>query len=445
MKKIAAVFVAAMVVGGAAWAAPTDPTGGEGRKGIVNTGVSPTGSIERRSSAGMFSSDIDNFIKPRFYDSKIGTFLYAGANIPSDASRFDFGFAKSIGDLYLGFYYGGGLLDANGKLSPATTDPNTPKEVGTDKVNWDSDFALLLGVAGMGIRLDAHVPTNSVYDRNVGKDGNVEVDTTKTTVTYAPSFALAWGTQMGDLAPWARVGYRFADVTVWNDKKSDADKTGKDNYTRTAEKAAFELSGGAEYAMGEGAVGGALNVGITLPKVETLKKRPSGDKDQTNRQGGMLGVGLSAYYSRTFDFDSVKLGFSPNVGFALSQRSNSWAGDSGSGVAYGDIWTTLDLGVDMGITWQISQKAAVFTGATVNAFDWTTAAKTGKVKVGDKEVADKDSAWIINGVTINNPTIGLTYSPVENITVGLVLNDFIFGLFGGWTNPSFDFTVSAKL
>jgi len=255
---------------------------------------------------------------------------------------------------------------------------------------------------------------------------------------------------MGDLAPWARVGYRFPEVNEQDYKSvsgGDTDAT----YRKLTQNAAFELSGGAEYALGEGAVGGELNLGLTLPaKLKTSAKGANPAPEAKDKMGGRIGAGVSAYYSREFDFGSgVKLGFKPNAGFAITTGSNSVEGDSGSQLSTGDRYTTLDLGVNMGITWQVGQKVAVFGGTSLRAFDWTTWVRTGESQAA--EGADKqkgDSSWRVTGFSGMTPRIGMTFTPAENITVGLNLMEFIDGLFGyGSTTyrPAFDFVVSAKL
>jgi len=278
----------------------------------------------------------------------------------------------------------------------------------------------------------------------------VDVDNLVSHVTNGPSFAVTWGAQMGDLAPWARVGYKVGNIDLSDDKKVDQDTATAPGYVKITSGAAFELSGGAEYALAQGAVGGELNVGITLPSTYTDKKVPTGMDEQTAKSGGALGLGLSGYYSRTFDFgNGVKLGVSPTLGFALTSQSNSTDGTAGAQLKYGDLYTTLDGKVDMGLTWQVGQKVALFGGTSVRAFDWTVASKTGKEQPasGVDKTTNKDSAWRFGGVVIDDPTIGMTFTPVQNVSVGLALNDFINGLFGNETNftPGFDFTVSAKL
>ena len=112
-----------MIAGGAAFAqADTDDF--HVNAGLLSTGAFnavPTLSTEARFSAGLFTTDVDNFINPRFHNPQIGTFFFLGgfpgeSDDVSETERPGFvlsgGFGRTLADgLYLAVYYGGSLAD----------------------------------------------------------------------------------------------------------------------------------------------------------------------------------------------------------------------------------------------------------------------------------------------------------------------------------------------
>jgi hypothetical protein len=451
------------MAGGSAWAQSAGgfmpgtgnrPNAGAGRNGVVDLNAVPDLSIEGRNSAGVFGSDADDFISPTaFGNLDLGgdTFLFVGADIPGRPANVDVGLAKELGGLYLGLYYGGALANAVGDGDSGTSaEPDAKYRL----ANWDSNLAVLLGLGNMGFRLDVVVPsrteTESVDGVAVYGPLPAQLTLLDRTVANGPSFALTWGMDAGDLSPWVRLGYRFPSVTL-SDYEITLGALKTTAYSRLTSDAAIEVSGGAEYALGEGsAVGGALRFGSTFPtKQEQRETATVGTTrpNATNTSGGMIGLGIEAYYSRVFDYDVFAIGFRPNAGFWFTSASNSWEGDSGSLLVFGDRYTTLELGVGMGMNWRLGERTRLFTGADMRFLDWTTWAETGETYVeGADNAKARLSSWRFSGVSFQNPTVGMTFTPVENVVLGLALNNFIQGLFGSLAGfPSIDFTVSAKL
>jgi hypothetical protein len=134
------------------------------------------------------------------------------------------------------------------------------------------------------------------------------------------------------------------------------------------------------------------------------------------------------------------------MSFGLTSKSNSWEGDSGSSLVFGDMWTTLDAGLDVGINWQVSERINFFAGTSVHIFDWTTWAETGETFVANAaNLEPRLSLWSFTGLYIEDINLGMTFTPVENVVIGLGLNSFVNGLFGQQVAPTFDFTISARL
>jgi len=469
LKKVVLAFVVAMVAGGLVWGhngscnddnAPNDYLWpGAGHLGRVDLRATPpTLSIEARNSARMFRSDVDNFIDPRFHDLDMGTFFFAGANIPGNARHVNFGFARSFDNLYLALYYGGRLVDGYGHRHREDSTAFLPDER-ERTAHWRNDLALLLGFERIGLRLDVTMNSNTSRSASEGSSGEGIIigDLERCRMNFGPSFALTLGAsaaaQEERLAPWIRIGYRFPDLELSEIKISTPAGTFS-KYSSLRTGAALELSSGASLSTGDySLIGGEIRFGNTFAdRLDRSQSSPGSvllNYDVTDRRGGMISFGLGVFYSHVIDFgfDAVAIGFSPNLNFGLTSRSNSWDGDTGSFLDFGDRWTTLDMSIDFGVNWQVSQRIVFFAGAELRVFDWTTWSETGEHYVsGAANLEARRSGWVFSGFNITGPAIGITFTPVEEVVVGLGMNSFINGLFGNEQSvPTFDFTVSARL
>ncbi|MDR0301240.1 MAG: hypothetical protein LBI04_02890 [Treponema sp.] len=121
-------------------------------------------SVENRYSAGRFTSDIDDYLDVNYHDPSIGTFVFLGghpmgANVATNDTPFledinyqlSIGFAKSYNGLYLGGYYGGDLVNANGTSGKAG---KAGKEVTSSEADWYNNLALIFGIRGIAFRFD---------------------------------------------------------------------------------------------------------------------------------------------------------------------------------------------------------------------------------------------------------------------------------------------------
>jgi len=469
--KVTFLFAVALVAGGMAWGQGYGNGPGNGNDngyepdrlpprlghiGRVNLGAVPRLSIEARNSAGLFRSDVDNFIDPRFHNRDLDTFLFVGANVPAYSRQIHAGFAWNFDTLYLAMYFGGGLVDGFGEREREGFDE--PDERYREAI-WKSNMALLLGVGeAMGFRFDVTINNETTRWSREGPMGQgVLVNDLYQIRTLGPSFALTWGALMdtwrGDIAPWVRIGYRAPSLYLISEERSSPFGT-ESRSSRLRTNAALELSGGARFELGDiSAIGGEIWFGNTLPdRLDRSYSSPvllPPNYDVTDRRGGMTGFGLGLFSSHIFDFgmDIVRLGFSPNMNFGISTVSYSWEGDTGSFRTFGERLTTLDMGVDLGITWQATERIALFAGAEVQVFDWTTGALTGERYVSGFPNEDaRHSVWNFEGVRVDGPAIGVTFSPVEEVVVGLSVNGLLNRFLGhDRPTPTFDFTVGAMI
>ena len=517
-RRFALVLAIAMLTGSMAWAQDVPEPDFQhfrfvdARDGLrrVQLGVVPTLSTEGLNTAGLFAGYADLFMDPRFHNPNMeGTFLFVGgeglfgspagvfaaADAPVtaydpevlyDPARIHLGFARNFGDFYLGVYFGGSFVNAVGMSweGNALSYPNPAAgHTSRDRITlWDTNLAVLLGTAGMGFRLDLGLSNGGVFndpdnDRDYeGANFSFSRDNPVTTTsgranTVTPSLALTWGADMGQLLPWARVGFQFAN-------RIDAETSGPGGNTELALRAdsALEVAGGARFLLSDTtAVGGELWFNrVALPRM-SISRTGHPDFEQIGGllqiwdddddwveildTDGWMGFGLMGYYLQTVDFGGAALAFRPNVSVGMVRTLNNRtlshdlehdeANVPTEWEEIGYSWLTVATGIDLGAMWQATQRITLLTGVTVQLFDWTNQAEVGSNTdyAGNVVQAEAErSWWTFRGVQVSDFNIGMTFTAAEAIVFGLGLNSFVNGLFGqaNVDGPSVNFTVSAQ-
>jgi hypothetical protein len=448
-KRIVSLVAVILVITGMVWADPeptTPPPGGSGSAtplsdfvkdnafigGSFDSFYAPqTSSTEARYSAGIFGSDVDDFIGVNSYDAEIGTFFFLGGypaadtgvndtdiltnNSPGKDYAISLGFGKTINSLYLGAYYGGSLVYAHGK------DTSTEEDYTSNTV-WRNRLALLLGTPGVGaFRFDMIMDTEknkTTKEDNPNGPNAIER-------WNSPSFALTWGgLSLAGLDPYVTIGYRFPY------KKIDGLvlPTGSTETTTTS-GSKFGLQAGVSYGLSESSsVSGDILIG------GTFGKKVSGD-DVDLKNGGVFVAGLKGAYSNTLEFGKVSLGFKPSLTLGFkSDDSAHQTGTSGGAdvdneakpIGYFEVIT----GVDLGVKFQATETIALYTGANLRFFDWVV--KTEKAQNSeDKEVNQKE--WGIDGIrwssgnwtASNKLGLGMTITPSQGLVIGCGLNTLL--------------------
>lgn len=452
MKKGILLFLAVLALSGVAWAQvgpgidhPFDVLGPPAILGfgpIMSVGALfdvfsavPTVSTEARYSAWRYGSDIDDYIDVNFYDPNIGTFFFLGGfpsttNVDSTGVltgndyTISFGLGKTLKSFYLGAYYGGGLVNAWGvsdNLSPVS------KYSG---YAWRNNLALLLGTHGYGaFRLDMVLDTDTESLKSGG-------DLVAKAREYAPSFALTWGgIQLAGMDPYITIGFGFPDKYTWGDG---------DGKTLTyTERAIFALQAGVNYDLSDSSsLSGDLVIG------GLFGSRLKGDKEAEPvyfagasgkydiKEGGAFGIGLKAGYAKKFDFGKFGMGVKPKVAIGYSRNNRSISGDV-TQKNPSDNMFELYSSLDLGFKFQANSKVALFTGASLQLFDYTRFSHSG----GNSK--NKTKAWALTGIgwdstawAMNNnggPSnilgFGMTVTPVKNLVIGCGLNTFMDKLF----------------
>lgn len=186
------------------------------------------------ATAGIFETDVDNFMGVTEYSTveMEKQFGYIGY----DSNMLGLGYARKLGGLYLGTYYNGNILNTvdnpqdnisvetedtieNGEVS--STKKTTTHDFNNSKKSTDNEFNVLLGLAGMGFKLDFYenLEVSNKWDGANNEtiedsaDGSKQVteytDVSVTTGGITP--ALSWGMRLpvGSmiLKPSARLGF----------------------------------------------------------------------------------------------------------------------------------------------------------------------------------------------------------------------------------------------
>ena len=410
-------------------------------------------STENRFSNGAFDSDVDNFIHPTFYDPKIGTFIFMGGNPSTGTSieetqflvtdndwELSLGFGKTIGNYYLGVYYGGSLLSGEGTV---TGDP----DMSTYELTWTNSIAVLFGTAGMGLRLDlitSYEGTNTEDEATYEKSKLVDQS-----VINAPTLALSFGTTIGGSSSeeeggggggipiWATLGFRFPEYEFM---------TYGDDTVTTLGDHALGLIVGASIDLDEtSSILGEVTIGTLFGDFTT--STASGSKDHT-AAGGIFGINIYAEYQKALKFgEKATVKLTPHIiidSYTISGK------DSDSNVTNTDDITYFAIipGINVGLEYK-HDKIALYSGFGFRFLDYRTT------------VIKKNSQWWLGGMEWESSTLtaegnlglGVTFAPVDNLIFGAGLSTEVikFNLKtmnvspgDGLSDVSLDLTVSYK-
>jgi len=427
MKRIVFLLIAVLVISGSVWAQGVDDY-------FDMFNVVPTLSTEARYSAGIFSSMVDDYIDVNWYDPKIGTFFFLGGYPSKNTSvdvtdyvtpspyQISFGLGRTMKNFYLGIYYGGSFVDASGDNDGA----NKPTK--TSDREWANSLALLIGTSAYGaFRLDIDLNTEVEKKTYDGDIVSKERD-------YAPSFGLTWGglPALAYLHPYITIGIKLPEKYIYGAN------AGTNNYKEATlkEGSLFGIQAGVSYDLddtssvsgdliiggmfGSSAKGNGLAMPVGIPGNGI-------DKDVDLKTGGVFAFGLKGNYKKTMDFGKVAVGFKPklSMGFMVD-NSDDVKGDLDIDEP-ATFNFQLRTSIDLGLKYQVSKKFALYTGASLQFFDWTTESYIG----GDTK--DDSSGWDFNGIAWEQSSLansghlgfGLTFTPAENLVIGFGLNTLL--------------------
>jgi hypothetical protein len=443
MKRFLTLLAIASIVSGAVWAQMDDWEYGKPKSPFDwNFNAVGTISTEARYSAGLFGSDVDDYIDVRWHDPEIGNFVFLGGYPDNGESvnvtdvltpaplTISFGYGKTLGSNYLGIYYGGHLADASG-----IGWEEDKKSGSSSTATWNNRMAVLFGIANMGLRLDV-ILDSARMDAQIFDGAIADIDTLgedEDNPYGSGSVALSWGMSFGALSPYATVGYKFPNQLVMTnagDKKADKTAT----YSTGAQ---LGVEGGINYEFNEtSSLDASLGFGLIFPDSFSGDTKDVLGEDPYNVGGGW-GLDLNASFTKAIVMGNESIGtttikISPNLGVTFVNESftSTQKGDDEELPALNMF--TLSPGIDLGIQYQY-QKIALYSGVGLTCLTWSLYGFSG----GKEE--NKDTAWEFTGIEWNDEKftqagarlgLGMTFSPVENLVFGAGISAFLSNFFG---------------
>lgn len=329
-------------------------------------------STENATSAGIFGSDIDDYIGVNDYDPSIGTFFFlgGGGNAALGAGDVSLGFGTALGNGYLGLYYGGGLVDGE-------THYNKPAKERYSEARWRNNLVAMYGLNdGLSFRLDFQLNPRAA---RLEIDGDVQSIIEEGTTL---GFTLG-GFQLGALTSYASIGFSFPSNTTT--EFGDVSVTVLGNSVL-----GFQFGISSESGLSADAL---VNIGF------------ASSNDGDSNKDGDFGVGLQAAYRKVFEMENFAFGFRPRVQMYMIIP------DKGFGYR-------LNAGAALGVKYAVNEKFALYTGLDIAFFEWIAAAQ--------KNAGDQGT---FTGIDANNLNLGLTFTPVSNVVIGTNFSTFLNNLF----------------
>jgi hypothetical protein len=365
-------------------------------------------STQARYTQGLFTSDVDDYIDVNAYDPDIGTFFFLGASpvgatvsATTPVTGISFGFAKTLRNAYLGLYFGGTFLGANGSATTGGT------KVTQRTAAWDARLAILYGTGALGgLRLDITLDGTDIKNKS---GGDLTSGSTKSAaIVDGAIIAASWGKNLNSaLAAHFKAGFRFPDYDYSAAK------------TTTWSDALWGVNGGLSSALNGVST---LEAGLTLGGNFGQSVTPDGGSKTT--EPGNFGLVVDAALVNIFvPVSGLELGLKPYAGLGF-KADPSDVGNSSNRFE-------LALGLDFGLKARLPGKLNKFslvTGAGINIFDWYTRDNTDA----------NTSSWMIDGIGWKTETlsahnnglgVGLVFDPNQNFSVGLGINALLDGLF----------------
>jgi len=273
----------------------------------------------------------------------------------------------------------------------------------------------------MGIRLDLIINTevdNSVVTENANPDQRDE------SRAYAPAVALTWGTVMGSLAPWARVGFRFPDREF---EQGEDPVTGDEFELLARSGALLNLGGGARFTLNENsAFGGSLDFAALFGD---YTNDPRADPSSVRAAGGMWGLDFNAYFLQTVGAGPLTLRFRPDLGVGFVSVSNNHSEVESADRIARNNYFNLNAGVRAAMRYQAEgSRFSWYTGIGLQLFSFTTASRgsTDAAPVRYSASTFDGMRWDGSRNTAGNTLgIGMTFAPAPGVVIGAGLNSLL--------------------
>jgi hypothetical protein len=437
MKKSISVFVFVWALSAAAWAqspsyAPVTDTGTTinpptSSSSVWSTGAPSSGSIlpgspksvPNASSAGLFGTDIDNFLHANSYGSVSFEKLYVFLGGASASSGITGGVATKLGANYLAFSTSGLFVPVGGKIVKEEDDVSVGNRYEEQTSKWNNTFSLLWGnpIVG-GLRFDLAFADSAANTLTKDKEADTFTEN-KTFIT-----ALRWsGLKLGAFSLRPTVAFQWPEYAK---KVSTADPTPDVDTEESWENAALDVKL-------EGVIGNFYGYYELLLDFGKTRKGDSSlpVKDWKITDAGYGVHTLYLRYTATRDADE-KFQFkarpilkaelytkADKTTWDYADRPDADDGetDNGSESAF-----RLTPSLDVGVSWKMLPKLTLYTGTTITPFTLTTF----ESKEGDDGGSNGKKSYLAGG-SIGNLSFGLEFnpSPVLGIEFGVTSGTYV--------------------
>ncbi|MCL2792675.1 MAG: hypothetical protein FWD87_06250 [Spirochaetaceae bacterium] len=363
-----------------------------------------TMSTEARYSAGIFTSDIDNYIDATFFDPSIRNFFFMSTDPGS------IGFARTFDCLYLAIYYHGSMLNAGGDRLTIGNDT-----ISSSNLLWENNLAFLVASPVFGaFRLDFKFNTETIKENDSG------LETVNRFRQNAPLISITrGGVYLGNLEPYITVGYQFANRHILGRPDTFP---GNDDYIEATYTwgSRLGIQTGVNYNFNDNS-----RIWGDISFIKAFADSFSGDEKiiagaNANRFDGSWGIGFRAAYSQIFDFGKLSAGFSPNFTVAYMTASFIESHNAFSTDLFG-----VSAGLDAGLRYHNCEKLTFYTGASLHLIDWLLLSNSDYTSwaLAGFEWGNK---WDLSGsAEANSLGLGMTLSPFNNLVIGAGLNAFL--------------------
>jgi hypothetical protein len=423
MKKMLFVLIAVLVTAGTLLAQasnhPDYPGSITSQK--FNFDATRSVSTESRYSAGRFGSYVDDFVGVNDYNDRTKTFMFLGGyGSGSSVDETDYpaavlsgGFATSLSSLYLGVYFSGNLINAEGWDNGLSDNGTT-----YSRAVWNNHLAVLVGKLPFGaLRLD--MAMDNAEDTTTKVDGEKYAATGTGIMT-----SVTWGmANLGKLSsPHASLGIKWPDYSF---SSQPATEPGQTSTTETYRDTLIAVKAGVGYTLDNTSslsLDAALQFGFGTKEnreLPTYEKKTSGD----------FTAFIDAGYSKKLVMSNqLAMGIKPKATIAFKLDDTDIKESPGDNVD-GPNQTTVEtkIGFDVGFQFKASRKFTLYTGASFNIFDWVAWGVSG----GDSKSGG--GSWQITGLQFDDSAlagsssesclgVGLVFAPDEHLSLSCGLN-----------------------
>jgi len=438
-KALAFAGVLALSGAGTVFAGPDDyKTGGE-----ISFSAVTSESMESIYSAGVFGSDVDDFIDVTDWRNLelSNYFIFLGGTNKSNSYPLTGGFAKMIGNKYFALFYSGNLWGSTG----TTTNSGADKEKNTTSSSGDAsnNFALLFGSGNLGLRLDLSGNDNSKGNTYGGKPAGTQTYSGDTPFTMA----LSAGYKMEKLAPVASLAFQFPSYTKTYQEGDDAGKLIKQTYKDA--KIGLKLETG---DIGTTGLSAWLSTTGGLGTTEKTK-----DPDTKVKSGTFWYNKIHGQYKKELPLGSkAAFAVKPQLDLVYATANNKTTGDIESDPgAYN--YFSVNPYIDAGFKYAPVSKLAFYTGIRLDLLNF---AAGGKSKGDDKSFRSEwelqhfklaQYGWNDTDFSGNLLKIGAVFTPTPALSIGMGLDGLIDNFikidaqsyevtfFDGWKSDGFGF------